>query len=670
MCLLFLCNYKKGKFRGCMDIKPNKYFLMREHFLITILLFPCMVFAQLSNLDSLLSQLPKAKEDTSKVWLYIAIGNEYEYESPKEAEKYYLLARNLSERINYKRGTIKFISNYTQILSMRGSFDSSLMLNRQAMLIAKELNDAVAMGKTYANIGNSFNYLEQYDSSAFYYETAKKQFELIGDPYYVARMNDLIQGVYFKLNECEKGLPYGRAAVNYFRKEGKEIELGQALLNLANTYSSIDNSDSALASYTEALAISAKTGYKQLELSCLIGIGNIYFHRYDADKMLPYHSAAMKLSKEIESKEGEIIAGRGMALYYLLKKDIPLAKKYISASLALADSLGLKYERYEGLKIMADILFSMHDMVNAERYLDSAGSVEDQIRSEEIQDKVLFLEKKFETEKKEAQIKLQQAQLEQRSIVNYVLLASVIAILIIALLLYRNYKQRQKLQQQKINELEAERQLTATEAILKGEENERSRLAKDLHDGLGGMLSGVKFSLNNMKENLVMTPANVEAFEQSINMLDNSISEMRRVAHNLMPENLLKFGLPAAIQDYCSEMQLSGKIQVSCQYMGDKGKQIEQSLSVTVYRITQELLNNIVKHAGATQAIVQIGINDSQLTITVEDNGIGLDKNAIKSAQGIGWKNIYSRVNYHRGSINIQSQPNKGTSVFIEFPLV
>lgn len=643
---------------------------MKKYLLIALACLPCLIFAQQLNLDSLLKQLPITKEDTSKVLLYIEIGNAYEYDNPQAAEKYYLLAGDLSKRLQYKKGIIKFISNYTQILNDRGAFDSSLVLNQQAIQIAGQVGDAVTIAKVYANTGNTFNYLGEYDSSVFYYITAKKYFEAINDPYYIARMNDLIQNVYFKLDQCDKGLPYGKLAVNYFRSAGKEIELGQALLNLANNYSTVKHSDSALACYKEALAIGTNTGFKALQLSCLIGMGNIYFHKYDADNMLPYHQAALKLSREISNAEGEVIAGRGMALYYLLKKDVGTAKKYLSASLAIADSLDMKYEKNEDMRVMAGILFAMQDIEGAERYLDSSGIVENELRSEETQNKILVLEKKFETEKKEARIKLQQVQLKQKNIINYILLGSVIALLLIAILLYRNYSQKQKIQQQKITELERERQLTATEAILKGEEKERTRLAQDLHDGLGGMLSGVKYSLNNMKENLIMTPDTIQAFEHSIGMLDNSISEMRRVAHNLMPENLLKFGLAAAIQDFCSEMQLSGQLQVNCQYIGLKDKTINQSLSVAVYRVTQELLNNIVKHAGATRAIVQVGVTETQITITVEDNGKGLNEESIKNAPGIGWKNIYSRVHYHKGTVSIQSQPGKGTSVFIEFPFV
>ena len=98
------------------------------------------------------------------------------------------------------------------------------------------------------------------------------------------------------------------------------------------------------------------------------------------------------------------------------------------------------------------------------------------------------------------------------------------------------------MQQQRIRELEKDKQLVAVDSMLKGQEEERSRLAKDLHDGLGGLLSGVKFSLSNMKDNLIITPDNMAVFERSLDMIDTSIKELRRVAHNMMPEMLTNLG--------------------------------------------------------------------------------------------------------------------------------
>lgn len=137
------------------------------------------------------------------------------------------------------------------------------------------------------------------------------------------------------------------------------------------------------------------------------------------------------------------------------------------------------------------------------------------------------LEKKYETAKKDKQISQQEASIQRKSLLNRILIFGTAAILLLSALLYRNYRQKQRLQQQRINELETEKKLMATEAVLKGEEQERTRLAKDLHDGLGGMLSGIKYSLNSMKGDLIMTAENQQAFERSMDMLDSSIREMR-----------------------------------------------------------------------------------------------------------------------------------------------
>ena len=208
--------------------------------------------------------------------------------------------------------------------------------------------------------------------------------------------------------------------------------------------------------------------------------------------------------------------------------------------------------------------------------------------------------------------------------------------------------------------------MTATEAVLKGEEQERSRLAKDLHDGLGGMLSGIKYSFQTMKGNLVMTPENHQAFERSMDMLDSSIKEMRRVAHNMMPEALVKFGLDTALKDFCNDINQTGALKVNYQSPGLQGAMIDQTTAITIYRIVQELLNNMMKHAAATQAIVQVSKTDNSIGITVEDNGKGFDPAILKNARGIGWENIQGRVDYLKGTVDIQSAPGKGTSVHIE----
>ena len=191
-------------------------------------------------------------------------------------------------------------------------------------------------------------------------------------------------------------------------------------------------------------------------------------------------------------------------------------------------------------------------------------------------------EAKYQNEKKEKEIlqlqksnALQSLSLQKKSTFNYFLIGSVAALLITGFLGYRNLRHRQQLakqqdelQQQRIRELEKDKQLIAVDSMLKGQEEERSRLAKDLHDGLGGLLSGVKFSLSNMKDNLIITPDNMAVFERSLDMLDTSIKELRRVAHNMMPEILTKFGLDEAIKEYCNTVNATKLLTVKYQSLG------------------------------------------------------------------------------------------------------
>jgi signal transduction histidine kinase len=209
---------------------------------------------------------------------------------------------------------------------------------------------------------------------------------------------------------------------------------------------------------------------------------------------------------------------------------------------------------------------------------------------------------------------------------------------------------------------------STTEAILKGQEEERSRLAKDLHDGLGGLLSGIKFSLTNMKDNLIVTPDNMAVFERSLDMLDTSIMELRRVAHNMMPEMLVKFGLDEAMKEYCNSVTATNMLTAKYQSFG-MNERIDGTSEIIIYRIIQELLNNVVKHASASEALVQLVKGNERLSVLVEDNGKGFDTAALENNKGAGWTNIRSRTNYLNGRLDVHSEQGRGTTVTIEFKL-
>jgi len=174
------------------------------------------------------------------------------------------------------------------------------------------------------------------------------------------------------------------------------------------------------------------------------------------------------------------------------------------------------------------------------------------------------------------------------------------------------------------------------------------------------------FSLSNMKDNLIITPDNMAVFERSLDMIDTSIKELRRVAHNMMPEMLTKFGLDEALKEYCTVLNGTRLLTVKYQSLGMQAR-LDKSLEIIVYRIIQELLNNILKHASASEAFVQLVREPRRLNVVVEDNGNGFETALLEKNKGAGWMNVRSRVDYLKGQLDIHSETGKGTLVNIEF---
>lgn len=361
---------------------------------------------------------------------------------------------------------------------------------------------------------------------------------------------------------------------------------------------------------------------------------------------------------------------------YLLQKKYPQSQQYLKRGLDMAIKDSLVLFQKEGYESMSRVFAETNHYKDAYTYYKTFHSLTDSLVGEDKKKFTLDLQQKYETDKKEQEIKnllnekkIQSLELQQKSLLNYLLIASAVILLLAGLGLYRNYSHRQKLQQRRINELETEKKLESTEAVLKGEEQERARLAKDLHDGLSGMLSGAKYSLQTMKGNLVMSPDNQLAFERCMDMLDSSIKEMRRVAQNMMPEALIRFGLDTALKDYCTEINKTGIVTMTYQSMGLEKDALSTTTTIAIYRIVQELVNNVIKHSGASQVFIQVLKEEKSLIINVEDNGNGFVKSILDKSAGMGWNNIRSRIEYLKGITDIQSTPGKGTSINIELNL-
>lgn len=634
-----------------------------------LLIFVCCLYtASAQNQreqDSLLNVLKLAKDDENKVLLLIKIGQEFENSDLEKAKSYYRQARTLGNKINYPLTEVKFISNYTYALNMQGKMDSSLFLNLKGIEEAQKLSDDEQLAKAYFNTGTSYQHLSDYQSAVEHYQKGLELFDKIDNKAYMAQANDILQVLYTSMRQYDMAKKYGKKAVAAFRNLGQPKMLAYSLSNLGVAYGSVNQKDSAYTYFNEAAQIAREINDEVLLAATELNLADVSLWKKQLDESKKHFALALNNAQKHDLRDSESTALRGFSYYYMYTGDYGKSLQFAEDALAISQNHQLLNEMILSLDQLASLAYISKDTWGAKAYEDESKQLRDSLLNEQILTNTINTEKKFELDKKNTQLALQDEKINRQNLVNWLLIGGLISLLVISTLGYRNYNHRKKIQEQRIRELETEKQLLATQSLLKGQEDERSRMAKDLHDGLGGMLSGVKLQLGAMKGNLILTEENGMLFNSALNKLDESISEMRRVAHNMMPEALIRLGLEQALQDYCSSIGASGAIIIDTEFYGLE-QRLDATTAVTVYRIVQELVNNAVKHSGAQQVLVQVVRHDKLLTITVEDNGKGFDTTSWEQKDTAGLQNIRSRVNYLRGHMDVKSQPDKGTSVYVE----
>ena len=624
--------------------------------------------AQAKSLDNLLEALANAKEDTSKVSLLIDIERKYFTIDLDSALYYNTLCEKLIFKINAREYKHKCFHDFVKIYHAQKDYKNALEYCLKSIKVSEENKNLFQKASSYRAIFNIFHNLKMNDSAVKYSVLSIKLTTEIKDTANIATNYGNLCWLYMDMNQYTRALNYGLKGIEAGEHYVDTVGLLISINNTALCHLRMNNNEKAIVLLKKQLDIGKRVNRMRSVRNALINLAASYFNLGDREELAKTTASLNELNNQDENidNQNKCLQYIANADNYIIQKKFLPAVDQLEKGIQLAIKDSLNGELLTMYQTMALVKFAQHDFISGNFYQVRWDELNEADNEKELSEYGLELETKYETEKKTAKIITQQAQLKQQLIINYLVIGAAIGLLIISILSYRTYKQKQKLQQQRINELETQQQLTATEAVLKGEEQERTRLAKDLHDGLGGMLSGIKYSFNTMKGNLIMTPENNQAFERSMDMLDSSIKEMRRVAHNMMPEALVKFGLNTALKDFCNEIQQSGALQISYQSIGIKDLVLEQTIGITIYRIVQELINNTMKHAVAKNAIVQITKTEGQLSVTVEDDGKGFDTAIINNPIGMGWSNIINRVEFLKGKLDINSQNGKGTSVHIE----
>ncbi len=628
--------------------------------------------AQQHLVDSITRQLQQPLADTVRAVSMMRLAIDYELVDTAKAYEAYRAAIDFAKEKGLDYNVGRAYQNVAVLYSTAANniraiecLDSAVMSYQRSTHPKAQKMEASA----YNDMGSRYKELNETEKSTEYYLKGIAILEKTGENAELVTPYCNVANLFGDLGDFKRQVEYANKGLVAGKKSGIAPRIFTAYFTLANSYTLQEDfitakkySDSARMYFNE----NENLNNVAVLLSYYLTRAQVFRKLEQYDSAIWYFKKCYTVSEQYNYSYGKAEAQLQLGGVSIQQKKYGDAEKYLLSGISLADSIGYYNMLDDGYKYMSDIYAVTGRYKQAYEYFQKFKEASDSVRGLEAKKYVTDLEKKYETAKKDKQIVMQQSQLQKRKTLNYILIGSAVALLIFSFLAYRTYNQKKKLQQQRITELETLQQLTATEAILKGEEQERTRLAKDLHDGLGGMLSGIKFSFQTMKGNLIMTPDNQQAFERSMDMLDSSIKEMRRVAHNMMPEALVKFGLDTALKDFCNDINQSGALRVSYQSIGVENEAIEQTTAVNIYRIVQELINNTLKHAAAKTAIVQVSKKNGAFSITVEDDGKGFNPVILQGTKGIGWTSIQSRVDYLKGKWDVQTGPGKGTSVHIE----
>lgn len=623
--------------------------------------------------DSIYTHILKMKADTNKVLALLQYGWFLERYDMDSAASCYIKMQQLSQRLNYINGEIKYYGNYTFILNQQGNYKKSLQLNLESVKFAKQKGNKEHIATCLFNTGSSYNNMANYNEAISYYLQAVKVFEELKLTKNIAVAYDNVGGVFANIGQYKKAITYHLLALESATELHDSSEMTTAMLNLSTAYKNLNNYTEAETYASKSLQFSKAINSTYLEINSNLTLAEIFVNQQLFDKSILYAKQGLQRSEEIKSAYSKMEALKILTHCYFSNNDYANTITIGEQSIVFGKQNNITSELHKIYAILAEAYAKNENYALGYKNLIISKHLKDSINEKHTTKEIEQLEIKYQTEKKEKQILALQHTKNRQQLFIGILLLGLIIVLLFIYLIFKNYKQKQKIletdalyKQQRIQELEIEQRLIVSQSIIKGQEDERTRLAKDLHDGLGSILSSAKYAFSKLKSSLIITNESSVDFENGLTILDQSIRELRSVAHNMMPEVLVKFGLHTALQDLCDSINKNSTLHITYQSFDFEDSDVPKHKILTIYRIIQELITNILKHAEAKTALVQFIKTNTTLSITVEDDGKGFDTTLLKNNGGIGYLNIHTRVAYINGKIDLQSAPSKGTSVHID----
>lgn len=556
-----------------------------------------------------------------------------------KSEKAYLKSDSLLQKFKSKEAYVQRSNlwNNIAILKQRNDDDElhiNIMLHK-AIPLAQKAGDSALLGSQYNSVGIGFMNIKQYDKAEEYFEKS------------ISYLKNL-KGQEFRLISVYNRMSENYLLLNKLDQARKILDVTQQLLNNYQTsdYHSI---------------------YYMTE-----GIYSQMTHRYE-NALRHYETAiqhASGINKEYVIREIKFNKAKTL----VRAKKYPEAQTLLNEMLSDTKNIDFDGDRVELYRLLALTSSGMGNMQEAYSWQLKYSELNDSLHNSELRDNINKMEARFQNVEKEKKIReleienqLSDLKRKNSSLFNWLLAGICLLLGSVLGFFYTNHRKNKKISAEKetnfkfqIKEMEHQKQFASAKSLIEGEERERKRMARDLHDGLGGRLAAIKMNLSKISINTCMI--NSDEINDVMNQVDNSLRELRGIAQNLMPETLLRSGLEKAISELCVIYE-NDKTKIEFQAFNIEVS-IPENSQMMIYRIVQELLGNAIRHAEATEIILQCSQNQNLFFITVEDNGVGFDVNSEK--EGFGLNNIFDRVTTMNGKMDVESVLGEGTTITVE----
>ncbi|MEO0895572.1 MAG: tetratricopeptide repeat protein [Bacteroidota bacterium] len=625
-----------------------------------------LIGQELDSLKHLLQSAPQKQH----AFLHGEIGYAYEKTGQLDlAHQWYrkgALIGGEQEQADFQGRNLRYRG---MLFSQQAEYDSAALFLQQAIGFFMPDSLSFDRAKAMVDLGNVYYHTGKLERAAEIYMESAKLYDDMNMGLQAGVVYGNLGALHMELNNFERAIEFHELNYKRSKEVGALRHLGRAYYNIGSCSDALEDFDKAIAYYDSALVMAEDQHDTALMGYCYMGKSSLAGKLKQYPDAIKFARKALSYASQLPDSLNSI---NRMARFMAFNGDYAEARKYFQLSQDLANEHGMSTYVLEVLDFWQLSAAEAGAYKEAYKYLDQFRYMSDSILSSDLESKVYELEIKYESARKEqenlrlrAENSEQQLEIDQtksRIRIRTLGLLLVIVLLILAIVAFLYYR-KTSLQQRRIVEQEAERlrqgqRILTAEAMVEGQEAERTRLSQELHDGLGGLLATAR----NLLE--AEAPANQS---QGLELLKEASNELRRMAYALMPGSLARFGLQSALNDLITSTQETTPAEIEFQLFGIDEQQLSEEVQKAIFRVIQELLHNLQKHAEAKEVFVQLIQKESQLDISYEDDGKGIDLAKVK--KGVGMNSMQRRIAYLGGHMELQSKPGEGFSVYIQIPL-